>query len=210
MQARGCAHQSKMMAKIIGITGGIGSGKTTVCEVFAELGVPVYFADERAKHLMVEDAELMSSIREAFGEQAYANGKLNRPYLAQVVFSSDQALKKLNGLVHPAVARDFLNWATAHRDHAYIVKEAAILFESGAYRAVDWTVLVTAPEKVRIARVMKRDGATELEVRSRMDNQWPEERKAQMADHVIANDGHEPLLPAVLGLHLLFSTETPN
>lgn len=190
--------------KIIGITGGIGSGKTTVCGIFAELGVPVYYADDRAKAVMVEDAELMLAIREAFGEEAYVDGKLNRPFLAQRVFNSEEELAKLNKLVHPAVARDFTEWATAHSDSPYIIKEAAILFESGAYRSVQETVMVTAPEEVRIQRVVKRDGITGAEVRQRMDRQWSEERKAEMADHIIVNDGGRLLIPQVLALHRIF------
>lgn len=190
--------------KIIGITGGIGSGKTTVCGIFAELGIPVYYADERAKAVMVEDAGLMLAIREAFGDEAYVDGKLNRPFLAQRVFNSEEELSKLNGLVHPVVARDFAEWATAHSDRPYILKEAAILFESGAYRSVQETVMVTAPEEVRIQRVVKRDGITGAEVRQRMDRQWPEARKAEMADHIILNDGNRLLIPQVLALHRIF------
>ncbi|MCF8257442.1 MAG: dephospho-CoA kinase [Flavobacteriales bacterium] len=187
--------------RIIGITGGIGCGKTTVCGIFSELGVPVYYADDRAKAVMMEDESLMATIRCTFGDEAYKNGELNRPYLAHQVFGSEEKLTRLNAVVHPAVARDFMKWANAIADVPYIIKEAAILFESGAYRTVQQTVLVTAPENVRIERVMQRDSISETEVRQRMDSQWPEERKAQMADHVIVNDGHQLLIPQVLELH---------
>jgi len=190
--------------RIIGITGGIGSGKTTVCGIFAELGVPIYYADDRAKAVMVEDAELMASIIEAFGKEAYTDGKLNRPFLGQQVFTSEERLAKLNSLVHPAVARDFMKWVAAHSQAPYIIKEAAILFESGAYKAVQETVLVTAPEQMRIQRVMQRDAVSESEVRQRMANQWIEGRKEEMADHIIVNDGHQLLIPQVLELHRKF------
>jgi dephospho-CoA kinase len=190
--------------RIIGITGGIGSGKTTVCGIFAELGVPIYYADDRAKAVMVEDAELMASIIEAFGKEAYTDGKLNRPFLAQQVFTSEERLAKLNSLVHPAVARDFMKWVAAHSQAPYIIKEAAILFESGAYKAVQETVLVTAPEQMRIQRVVQRDAVSESEVRQRMSNQWSEGRKEEMADHIIVNDGHQLLIPQVLELHRKF------
>jgi dephospho-CoA kinase len=191
--------------RIIGITGGIGSGKTTVCGIFAELGIPVYYADDRAKAVMVEDAELMASIVDAFGAEAYQDGKLNRPFLAQQVFSSEEKLARLNSLVHPAVARDFMRWVVAHEKSQYVIKEAAILFESGAYKAVQETVLVTAPEDLRIQRVVQRDGVAESVVRQRMANQWPEERKAELADHIILNDGHQLLIPQVLELHRKFN-----
>lgn len=190
--------------RIIGITGGIGSGKTTVCGIFAELGVPIYFADERAKAVMVEDAELMLAITEAFGEQTYSDGALNRPFLAQQVFSSEEKLAKLNSLVHPAVARDFIDWTAQQSGHPYVIKEAAILFESGAHKAVNETILVTAPEQMRIQRVMQRDAANEFAVRQRMAHQWTDEQKAEMANHIIVNDGHRLLIPQVLELHRKF------
>jgi dephospho-CoA kinase len=192
--------------KIIGITGGIGSGKTTVCKVLEALDVPVYYADDRAKAIMVEDKELMQAICEAFGEAAYKDGQLDREFLAGQVFGSGEQLKVLNSIVHPAVARDFMAWVSARaaEGHPYVVKEAAILFESGAYKAVTETALITASEQVRIERVTKRDGASADEVRQRMARQWPEAQKAELADHIIHNDGVEQLLPQVVGLHAHF------
>lgn len=189
--------------KIIGITGGIGSGKTTVCKVFGSLGVPVYYADDRAKAVMVEDQGLMQAIRNAFGEATYVDYRLDRQFLAAQVFSSEEKLMKLNSLVHPAVARDFKGWVSecAADGHTYVVKEAAILFESGAFKAVNVTVLVTAPEQVRINRVMQRDGISEEEVRQRIAQQWPDERKAEFANHKIINDERELVLPQVVSLH---------
>ena len=186
------------------MTGGIGSGKTTVCGIFRELGVPVYSADERARKLMVEDERLMSGIRDEFGDAAYDNGTLNRPFLAATVFSDPDRLNALNALVHPAVASDLEVWMAEHHKNPYVVKEAAILFESGAHRATDSTVLVTAPEQLRIDRVIARDAVSEDEVRRRMANQWPDDRKTRLADHVIVNDGAQLLIPRVLELHRQF------
>lgn len=190
--------------KVIGITGGIGSGKTTTCQIFEQLGVPVYYADVRAKQLMVEDP-LKSKIVQAFGERAYNNGQLDRSYLAKEVFNSKEKLSVLNGIVHPAVGDDFDEWLEQNSKVPYVLKEAAILFESGAYHAVDYTVLVIAPEDVRINRVMQRDGSTRDEVLQRMNNQWTQERKAKLADHIINNDGSHMLIPQVLELHQKFS-----
>jgi dephospho-CoA kinase len=197
---RGSVESPKVML-IVGITGGIGSGKTTVCGIFAALGVPIYYADTRAKEVMVTDQQLMIDITRNFGDAAYQNGVLNRQFLAEQVFSNKDKLAVLNGLVHPAVGRDFMNWVSEHQQFPYVMKEAAILFESGAYKAVNTTVLVTAPEDVRLQRVMQRDGVAEAEVRMRMTNQWPEERKVELADHTIINDGKHLLIPQVLALH---------
>jgi len=193
--------------KIIGITGGIGSGKTTTCEVFQELGVPVYFADLRARELMTSSQELKEKIIQVFGNQAYDGGKLNRAYLAQQVFNSKEKLSVLNGLVHPAVANDFENWVEEQKGEKYVLKEAAILFESGAYQDVDITVLVIAPESMRLERVMARDGSTKEDVLKRMKNQWTQERKLKLADYIVTNDGTHLLIPQVLELHERFSAK---
>ena len=190
--------------KVIGITGGIGSGKTTTCKVFEELGIPVYYADVRAKELMASDPELKRKVTALFGEEAYSGNMLNRAYLAQQVFGSKEKLSALNGVVHPAVANDFEEWLDRHKDHKYVLKEAAILFESGAYQNVDITVLVIAPEKLRLERVMNRDGVTREDVLKRMKNQWTQERKAKLADHIITNDETQLLLPQVFKLHQKF------
>ena len=190
--------------KVIGITGGIGSGKTTTCQIFEQLGTAVYYADVRAKQLMAQDP-LKSKIIQAFGEKAYQNGQLDRSYLANEVFNSKERLSVLNGLVHPAVADDFDAWLEENEKAPYVLKEAAILFESGAYQAVDYTVLVIAPEEVRINRVMERDAVTHDEVMQRMKNQWTQERKVKLADHIINNHGDHLLIPQVLELHQKFS-----
>lgn len=190
--------------KVIGITGGIGSGKTTTCKIFQELGLSVYYADTRAKELMSNNAPLKNKIIQAFGENAYANGELDRVYLAKQVFGSEEKLSIINGLVHPAVAHDFEEWLDERNNERYVLKEAAILFESGAYQDLDITVLVIAPEDLRIERVLKRDGSTREDVLKRMNNQWTQERKVKLADHIINNDGAQLLIPQVLELHKKF------
>lgn len=191
--------------KVVGITGGIGSGKTTVCRIFEQLGVPVYYADDRAKMLMNTSATLREGIIAEFGPEAYTEKGLNRAYLAGLVFGTPERLAKLNALVHPAVADDFDEWVEQHAKEPYVMKEAAILFESGAYQGVDITVLVIAPEDIRIERVVGRDGVMPNDVRKRMANQWTQEHKAKLADHIINNDGFHLLIPQVLELHRKFT-----
>ena len=185
----------------IGITGGIGSGKTTVANLFAKLGVPVFFADSETRMLQNSDAELRGELIAAFGPETYlANGTLDRAYLARIVFADKAALQKVNSIVHPAVARHFAAWCAAHESNAYILKEAAILFESGSNAGLDGVIAVTAPEALRIERVMQRDGISEEEVRKRMANQWPEEEKLKRANWIIYNDGRA-LEPQVEEIH---------
>ncbi len=186
----------------VGITGGIGSGKTTVCKIFETLGIPVYYADDRAKWLMTHDSELVEAISNAFGREAYSpEGQLNRAYLAKVVFGDDEKLGQLNALVHPAVFRDGLQWHHSQTDAPYTLREAALLFESGSYRAIDKMIVVAAPLPVRIKRVMERDQVTEAAVMARIEKQWPEEEKVKRADFVIFNSGERLLVPQVLEIH---------
>ena len=190
----------------IGITGGIGTGKTTVCRVFESLGVPIFDADSTAKSIMNTDSDLIRGIKESFGEQAYlASGKLDRKYLSERIFNDQDALTTLNALVHPAAIQAFVDWAL-QQDTPYVMKEAAILFESGSFRNCDFTILVTADEPLRIARVMNRDAVDEQSVRQRMSKQMPEEEKMKLADFVINNNETEALLPQVLKLHEHFLT----
>jgi dephospho-CoA kinase len=185
----------------IGITGGIGSGKTTVANLFAKLGVPVFFADSETRTLQNTDAELRARLIATFGTEAYLpNGMLDRAYLARIVFADKAALQKINSIVHPAVARHFAAWCAAHEGNVYILKEAAILFESGSNTGLDGVIAVTAPEALRIERVMQRDSITEEEVRKRMANQWPEEEKLKRANWIIYNDGRA-LEPQVEEIH---------
>ncbi|WP_158826458.1 dephospho-CoA kinase [Mucilaginibacter lacusdianchii] len=194
----------------IGITGNIGSGKTTVSKVFELLGIPVFYADDAAKKVMTNDAELIKGITQAFGQDAYfADGTLNRRYIAGIVFNNELELKKLNALVHPAVFRAFDQWAAAQTNVPYVLKEAALLFESGSNRDCDYTVLVTAPTEVRIKRVMQRDSITQTEAESRNAKQMAETDKIQLADYIISNDNTQLVIPQVLALHQQFLT-APN
>lgn len=185
----------------VGITGGIGSGKSSVCKIFEVLGVPIYYADDRAKALMTTNTDLIAGIKERFGEAAYVNGQLDRGYLAGKVFNNKEALAALNALVHPAVALDAERWHKEHLKAPYTLKEAALLFEAGSYKQLDKIIVVTAPKKVRIQRVMQRDNVTAELVEARMNNQWPEEKKVALADYVIDNSGEQELIDQVMQLH---------
>jgi dephospho-CoA kinase len=188
----------------VGITGGIGSGKTTVCRIFETLGVPVYYADDRAKWLMENRLEVKEALCATFGNWIYdREGKLNRPGLAKTVFSNPDKLAQLNAIVHPAVFEDGFRWEMeqAERGVPYCLKEAALLVESGSYRFLDKLIVVTAPEALRLSRVIQRDDTTEEAVRQRMDRQLPEAEKVALADFVIQNDGELLLTGQVLFVH---------
>ncbi len=184
----------------IGLTGGIGSGKTTVARVFESLGIPCYYADDRAKWLMKNDRELKEGLIRAFGAELYIDGELNRPWLAEQIFVDSRAREKVNALVHPAVAQDYKSWLYSQQT-PYVLREAAILFETGGYLQSDANILVRAPEEVRLKRVMERDDATEEQVRSRMNAQWSDERKAELADFIILNDTENHIISQVLEIH---------
>ena len=190
----------------IGITGGIGSGKTTVCKVFEVLGIPVFYADVVAKQIMVTDDILMEGIKETFGMESYLPaGVLNNKHLAGIVFSDAIALEKLNALVHPAVFRAFDRWVAAvPASCPYTLKEAALLFESGSYKMCDYNILVTATQSSKISRVMQRDGVTAAQVQARMDKQFSDEQKMELADFQIRNDESSSLILQVLDLHEQF------
>ncbi len=192
--------------KKVGITGGIGSGKTLVCRVFETLGVPVFYADTEAKKVMTTDLILMDEIKQLFGEESYDNeGRLNRHYLASIVFENEAKLVQLNKLVHPAVFRAFDQWLTETPPGVpYVLKEAALLFESGSYLQCDFNLLVTAPEDVRISRVRKRDGFSEEQVRARMAKQWKEEEKEKLANGFIRNVEGQSIIRQVLYFHEQF------
>jgi dephospho-CoA kinase len=191
----------------IGITGNIGSGKTTVSKIFEILGVPVFYADEAAKKVMVEDPILINALKAVFGGESYFNdGSLNRKYIAEIVFNNETELAKLNAIVHPAVFRAFDNWLAGIKNAPYVMKEAALLFESSSYKMCDKTIMVTAPLELRINRVMQRDNLTRAEVESRNARQFSEEKKIQLADFVIRNDDTELVIPQVLELHKQFSS----
>lgn len=187
----------------VGITGGIGSGKSMVCRILETMQVPVYYADAAAKRLMAEDEQLREQIREAFGEESYTGqGELNRTYLAEKVFRDKEQLKRLNELVHPAVFRDTAWWMDGLPEGMpYAAKEAALFFETGSNRQMDVMVTVAADEAVRIQRIMERDGVSEQQVRERMENQWPQKVKLKHSDFVIRNNPGDFLVPQVWELH---------
>lgn len=173
--------------KVAGLTGGMGSGKTTVAGFFRELGVPVYIADEAGKRLMDTSAEVKSQIIQVFGDEAYSEGKPNRKYIAAEVFNAKEQLEKLNNIVHPAVARDFEEWKN-NQTAAYVIYEAAILLETGGNSRCDWVILVTAPMENRIQRLQKRDQSTVEEIEARLKHQWSDEKKRALAHFEIKND----------------------
>lgn len=182
----------------IGITGGIGSGKSTVCRVFSYLGIPVFEADKVAKELMDTDQQIFEQLTHLFGTDVYLpNHTVNRKYLAGIVFNDKSLLEKLNGIVHPVVRSTFLEWC--NKQHVpYIIHEAAILFESGFYKFMDKTIVVVTSENERIERVMKRDGVTIEMVRERIKNQWNDQRRIELADFIIGNNDNELIIPQVL------------
>jgi len=189
----------------IGITGNIGSGKTTVSKMFEILGIPVFYADAAAKTIMTNDPQLVADIKGTFGRDAYfTDGSLNRKYIAHIVFNDDAELAKLNALTHPAVFRAFDNWAAGIKNVPYVIKEAALLFESASYKMCDYSVLVTAPLNLRIARVTQRDNITIAEVQAREAKQFTQEKKQEMADYIIKNNETQLLIPQVLALHEQF------
>ncbi len=191
----------------IGITGNIGGGKTTVSKIFEVLGVPVFYADDAAKKVMVDDPILINALKAAFGAEAYFNdGALNRKHIASIVFNNEAELTKLNSIVHPAVFRAFDAWVGQVRHAPYVMKEAALLFESSSYKMCDYSVMVTAPLALRLERVMQRDGLTQAEVESRNARQFSEEKKTLLANYVIRNDDTQMVIPQVMELHQLFSS----
>ncbi len=192
--------------KKIGITGGIGSGKTTVCKIFESLGIPVYYADDRAKALITEDSKLVEGIKNLLGDDAYRDdGSYNRPYVANIVFNDSKKLKALNELVHPAVAKDTILWHQSQSNVPYTLKEAALIIESGGYEALDYLITVWAPQEIRIQRVLNRDGVTRAEVEARMNKQMPEFEKLKKAHFVVINDGETSLVEQVVRLHRRFT-----
>ncbi|PIQ47086.1 MAG: dephospho-CoA kinase [Cytophagales bacterium CG12_big_fil_rev_8_21_14_0_65_40_12] len=184
---------------LVGITGGIGSGKSTVCRIFETLGVPVYYADDRAKLLLKEDEVLRNEVISCFGKKSYlSNGGLNRVYLADRVFKVDSELQKLNSLVHPAVARDFQRWAQLN-EHKILLKEAALLIENQTYKSMNYLITVLAPEKLRIERVLMRDAHRSKEqIRDILSKQVDDELRKSKSDLLVHNDGNRLLVPQVL------------
>lgn len=174
------------MTKIIGLTGGIGSGKTTIAKYFESKGIPVYIADNEAKKIM-ETETVIGKIIDVFGSDSIESGKVNRSKLAALVFNNPEKLKILNSIIHPEVKKHFTNWVKLQKNYPFVIKETAILFESGSYKECDKIIMVTAPEEIRKNRVMERDKISKEEVEARMANQWKEEQKIPLSDFVIPN-----------------------
>lgn len=184
----------------IGLTGGIGSGKTTVAQIFEVLGIPVYYADVEAKRLMNTNTVLKNSILKNFGEESYKDGMLNRAYISSVVFNDPAKLKLLNSLVHPVTMKDGENWLN-NQTTAYAIHEAALVFEAGVNKRMDHVIGVFAPQTIRVKRVMERDNLSEEDILHRMNRQMDEEKKMKLYDFVLTNDEQQLLVPQVLELH---------
>ena len=191
----------------IGVTGGIGSGKSTVSSIFKVLGIPVFDADSYAKNIMQTDAALKNAVIELFGEASYQNGQLNRKWIADIVFKDPTQLEKLNAIIHPATIKAGEEWASRQKS-PYTIKEAALFFESGSAEGMDYIIGVYAPQHMRINRVMQRDGISREEVLNRMKRQIQEEVKMRLCDYVIINDDQHLLIQQILQLHHHFLEES--
>ncbi|HZV43549.1 MAG TPA: dephospho-CoA kinase [Saprospiraceae bacterium] len=198
--------------KIIGLTGGIGSGKSTVADLFRTLSIPVYESDARAKNLMNTNAELRNKIEKLLGPQSYINGEINRPWIAEKVFGNKDLLQQLNSIVHPAVRTDAVTWANApeQANHAYVIKESAILFEENSAEQLDGIILVVAPIAIRIERVMKRDGISKDQVDERIQHQWTDEMKIPLSDYVVYNDGERSIIEQVIDIDRMIRATIEN
>lgn len=186
----------------VGITGGIGSGKTTVCKVFELLNVPVYYADVEAKQILNSNDEVKLNIRKAFGNEVFNEGnEIDKMKLATFVFNNKEKLDTLNSLIHPVVHEHFENWLKQHSSQKYILKEAAILFESNAYKLMDKVITVIAPLELKINRVMQRDKLTKQQIEQRISNQISDEEKIKHSQFVIHNDEQQLLIPQILNVH---------
>lgn len=184
-----------------GVTGGIGSGKTTVCRVFEALGVPVFYADAEAKKLYSENRDLQIALLAAYGPEVLINGNINKPFLAGIAFGSAEASQKLNDIVHPFVFDHYEAWCKAHEQHPYTIKEAAIMFESGSYKRLHRIIGVVASDDIRIQRVMERDQYSEEEVLKRIQKQMPPIEMAARCHYIVENDGSKSVVEQVLNIH---------
>ncbi len=184
----------------IGITGGIGSGKSTVCRVFKIIGIPIFEADQVAKQLLQTRSEIKEGLIHLFGKEVYSeDGTIDRKKLASIIFNDDVQLRKMNALVHPVVRNEFQQWVK-QQNSPYVIHEAAILFESGFYKMMDFTILVSAPEEERIQRVMQRDGVSKKQVKERLAKQWTDAERRKLADKEIINDNKNPVIPEIIKL----------
>lgn len=186
---------------IVGLTGGIGSGKSTAAQIFGFLSVPVYEADAASKRLIDEDLQLQSELAQLLGQDIVKKERIDRSLMASRIFSDQNLLAQTNALIHPAVARDFERWKVQYETSPYVIREAAILFESGSYHDCSKVIVVSAPAEMRIARVMQRNGISRAEVLERMKNQWSEEEKLSRADYVIYNNLRQSVIKQILAIH---------
>ena len=184
----------------VGITGGIGSGKSTVCQVFETLGIPVFYADKAARYLIENDQIIINSIRLLFGDDIYLNGKLDKQRVASIVFKDKDILQQMNAIIHPATIRYSKQWMESQQA-LYVIKEAALFFESGSNKGMDVMIGVFTPQKLRILRIMKRDGITQEKVLERMAQQMDEQEKMNLCNYVITNDDTTAIIPQVLAIH---------
>lgn len=188
----------------VGLTGGIGSGKSLISNIFRKLGIPVYDSDSATKALYKSDSILKEQIQNAFGKESYLDsGELNKKFIAKLIFSDKEKLKLINHIVHPRVKLDFEKWLIEHNKKDYVIKEAAILIESNAYKQVDKIIVVSAPLELRIERVKQRDNLNEHEIRKRIKNQLSEDDMIKFADFVISNNNQDAVLPQILRIHQL-------
>jgi dephospho-CoA kinase len=187
--------------KTVGLTGGIGSGKTVISKIFSLLGVPVYNADFESKKLLMSDAKIHAALFENFGESVFSNQLPDKQKIASIVFSQPAKLEVLNAIMHPRVREHFTHWSLNHSEKPYVIQEAAILFETGQWHSFNYTVVVTAPENIRIKRVMARDNLAYEMVKQRIDNQWTDHQKLELSSFSIQNDDNQRLLPQVLSIH---------
>lgn len=185
---------------IVGLTGGIGSGKTTVAKAFNTLGIPVYIADEEAKKLMRRSKVIKRKLIQLFGDKAYVNGELNRTFIAGIIFNDKTYLGKMNAIIHPRVAKHFEKWALK-QDAAYLIKEVAILFENGGHKDCDFVITVKAPKSIRIERLLKRDNTTKEKIEAIMKNQWTDSEKVKLSNFVIDNITLQKTQEQVLKIH---------
>ena len=183
----------------VGITGGIGSGKSTITSLFHDLGVPIYNSDERAKWLLSNDVDLMDQIKILFGQESYSNNKLNRAHIANIVFQDNDMLKELNAIVHPLVKIDFENWLLLQKKEPLVIKEAAILIESGAYKELDVLIVVLADKKTRIKRVINRDNVSKEDVEKRMETQISDSERLKFANFSVVNNTDQSNLKMQVG-----------
>ncbi|MFH4968807.1 dephospho-CoA kinase [Gaetbulibacter sp. M240] len=185
---------------IVGLTGGIGSGKTTVAKMFKKLGIPIYIADKEAKKLMRNSKIIQRKLKALFGTEAYINNELNKPFIAERIFSDKSLLEKMNAIVHPKVTRHFEKWVNK-QNAPYVIKEVAILFETGGYKQCDFVITVTAPKSVKTDRLMQRDNTTEEKIEAIMNNQWTDDKRLNLTDFTIKNINLEDTRSQVFDVH---------